>query len=316
MLSDRKGAPEPQARSSRVIKSDNVSHSRYAFPVLGGGQDANGVPGPDAAAPAKRSVPARPGPSAVPMPAPVSQEPPRPRQDPHEAELRARALERRAQAVLSEAEEAAEMRIKLAEEHARATLAQAAEAAGHVREEARRQGREDGYNEGLQQGLEAARAEADQLVSQAQGEAEALVAGAAQVAEQIRREALAARADIMESAKAQLLDLAFAMARQILKAELALQPAAVLPMLEAALAKVKGEEEPQVRVSPETLALLEEHRGRLLAAIPGARRITLEADPGLVPGDFVVQSGQGFVDGRTDRQLEVLESEVAAAEER
>jgi flagellar assembly protein FliH len=300
LLSDGGGLQEPRSRSSRVIKSDVVSHLSFAFPTLGGG--AGDRPAAQLA--------------EVPPALPVTHQVSRARQGTGDAELRARALERRATAVLAEAEEAAEMRIKLADEHARTTLVQAAEAAGHVREEARRQGREEGYAEGLRHGMEAARAESESVLAAAQADAEAEVAGAAQVAEQVRREALAGRAEVLDAAQGQLLDLAFAMARQILKTELTLQPGAALPMLEAALAKLKGEEEPQVRLSPQTLAVLEEHRGRLLAALPGARRIALEADPGLEPGDFVVQSNQGFVDGRVDRQVQVLESEVAAAGER
>jgi flagellar assembly protein FliH len=231
-----------------------------------------------------------------------------------EAEAQARAMERRAAHVLAESEEAAARRVADAEERAHALLFEAEAGAGQLREAARQAGYEEGWAVGHAEGLQAGQDEASRLVAGANQEADALLAEAQAAAVSIREGALAERDRMLDASREQLLDLAFAMARQILRAELALTPTAVLPMLEAALAKCKGEEEPQVRVSPEVQQILEEQRGRLLAAIPGARRVVVEADPALEKGDFLVQGAQGFIDGRLDQQLAVVESEVREEE--
>lgn len=231
-----------------------------------------------------------------------------------DAEAQARAMERRAAHVLAEAGEAALRRLADAEEHAQALLAEAQAGAEQVREAARQAGFEEGRSAGHATGLHAGQAEAEALLAGARHEAESLIAEAQAAAVSIREGALAERDRLLDASREQMLDLAFAVARQILRVELSLTPTAVLPMLEAALAKFKGEEEPQVRVSPEVHQVLEEHRGRLLAAIPGARRVVVEADPALERGDFLVQGAQGFIDGRLDQQAAVVEAEVREEE--
>lgn len=231
-----------------------------------------------------------------------------------EAEAQARAMERRAAHVLAEAEEAAARRVADAEAYTNALLAEAEAGVEQLRETARQAGYEEGRSAGHAAGLEVGQAEAEQLLAGARQETELLIAEAQAAAVSIREGALAERERLLDASQEQILDLAFAVARQVLRAELVLNPMAVLPMLEAALAKFKGEEEPQVRVSPEVHALLEEQRGRLVAAIPGARRVAVEADPALETGDFMVQGAQGFIDGRLDQQVAVVESEVREEE--
>lgn len=292
---------------SRVIKSDGVGEFRPAFPVL---QTAP----PEAFLPvdAPAEVPEAPGPAAAPPAKP--QRPPQSPAQAVEVDERARALERRAMAVMEEARETAAHRLAEAEAEAAALVAGAREAAEQIRTEAREAGAREGYEQGYQEGRTAAGAEAGQMLTVAAREAETMLAEVRSMAESIRQGAQEQRARMLDTARMELLDLAFAMARQVLKAEIALRPEAMLPMLEAALTKLKGEEEPQVRVSPTVHALLEEHRGRLLAAIPGARRVVTEADPGLADGDFVVQGTQGYVDGRLERQVQVLEADLRSEE--
>jgi flagellar assembly protein FliH len=311
----------PQGRPSRVIKSHEVERLRAAFPALDpavtevfvpAGQEAVPLPDP---APAPAWAPVREEPSQPVQPYVM---PPDPRRHvlevPEEVQARIQAMERRAAAVLEEAEEAAHRRVAEADAQVAQLLETTAAEAARVRTEAEQAGYEAGYADGHQEGVAAAQAEATALLAGARSEAETELGEARAMAESIRQAAVQERAELLEATWSQVLDLAFAMARQVLKAELQLRPEALLPMLGAALARLKGEEEPQVRVSPEVLALLEEHRGRLLAAVPGARRLTLEADPSLAPGDFLVQGSQGFVDGRLERQMQVMESEMKSGE--
>lgn len=305
-MSSNVPSQEQRQRQSRVIKSADAAAMRFAFPTLAldGGAAAAATAPADAAG---TRLPAG-GASAPPSQA-------APSRAMQEAEARTRALERRAAAILAEAEDAAASRINDAERQAEALVAQAKADAEQIREDARRAGVKTGYDMGYQNGQRNGMEEAEALVAAGRAEAESLVAEANAAAESLHRGALEERERLIDSTKEQLLDLALAMARQVLKAELTLAPQAMLPMLEAAIIKLKGEEEPQVRVSPVVLAALEEQRGRLVAAAVGAKRIVMEADPGLEPGDFVVQGSQGFVDGRIDRQIQVLASEIRSPQE-
>lgn len=309
MLSNRPVERERGGRS-RVIKSERGTASGFAFPDLDSPMLEDLAPAPGSALPPADSGASEQPSSEVPLfSGPVRTVTPA-----ADMEARARALERRAVHVLDEAVESAARRIQEAEEQAQVILAAAGEAAERARVAAEAAGRAEGYDAGYAKGLESGNAAAETLLGEARDEADAMLAQAALEAESIRAEAVAARKSWLSTTQVQLLDLAFAMARQVLKAELELRPVAALPMLEAALAKLRGEEEPHLRVSPDLLPVLEANRARLLAAVAGARRIELEADPGLSAGDFVLQGNQGIVDGRVDRQMQVLEAAVREEE--
>jgi flagellar assembly protein FliH len=230
-------------------------------------------------------------------------------------EARARAMERRAMAVLEEAEETGGTRLTEAEAQALDLITRAGEGAEAIQAEAQASGFALGQAEGYEAGLAGGRAEAEALLAEARAEVALIIAAAQHSAETVRQEALEQRSLLLDASSEQLHDLAMAMARQVLKAELTIRPEAFVPMLEAALAKLKGEEEPQIRVSVEALAVLEEHRGRLLAAVPGTRKLDVDGDPALGPGDFVVQGSQGFVNGRLESQLDVLATKIRTEEQ-
>lgn len=309
MSSDRSDQKQQRSPHSRVIKSHQVTGTRFAFPTLE--QVAPGDLPPSVSTDFQPGVTTKKGP-VVPNADLVELE--RLQSEARDAEARARAMERRAAAVLQEAEEAATARLRTAHDEAHAIIAKAEEAYHAIEEEAHEAGLGSGQAQGYAEGKAQARQEADALRAQAGADADAMRAALQDEIAQTRQQMMAERDQLLDAARAQVLELAFVMARQVLKTELALRPEAMVPMLEAALAKMKGDEEPQLRVSPQVLALIEEQRGRLLAALPGARRLGMEPDGSLEPGDFVVQGTQGFVDGRIDRQVEVLEEETRSEE--
>lgn len=227
-----------------------------------------------------------------------------------DTEARALAMERRAAALLKEAQETALDRLVQMEEQVDEALIRAVQSAQTMEIEGRNRGLEVGREEGLLHGREAGLLEGEALVRQARSEAESLTAEALASAEAVKLQAIRERSELLDASKAQVLDLAFAMARQILRAETTLRPVSMLPMLEAALAKLKGDLDVNIRVSTQVLGTLEEHRGRLLAAAPGTRHLALEGDQSMLAGDFVVQGSQGVVDGRIDEQVHVLDEAV------
>lgn len=306
-----------------MLKSHEVAGAGFAFPLM------EQIVPPGDLPPSLSADPDRPGagvkesepseqaqvPSAVAPVEPAAQ--PGPAAKPpeevqrmlliaREAEARAHALERRAQALLEEAEETGFMRLNEVEDQIEQMLAKAVAAVERIEGEAREKGYAAGREEGWMAGVAAGQAEADALLARAQTDAEALLSQARMDAESIRQEAVRRRNALLDAGKDELLDLALVIARQVLRTEIQLRPQSMMPMLEAALAKMKGEEEPHLRVSPEVLDVLAEHRGRLLAAVPGVRKLGVEKDHSLQPGDFVVQGHQGVVDGRIEEQVNVM----------
>lgn len=293
-MSDRTDQSATSKPKQRILKSHEVSGSGFAFPALEQIATGDLPPSVSKALPAE-SVP------------PTSPEVGVHREAAREAEARAHASERRAAALLAEAEQTALDRLGEVEGQIEEMLSRALAAVDQIEADARERGLKLGRDEGIKLGAEAGRREGEDTLRRARAEAESLLKDARRVAETTRADAVRQRAELLDSSRSQVVDLALAIAHQILKAEVALRPDALVPMVEAALTKMKGEEEPLVRVSPAVLAVLEEQRGRLLAALPGARRLTIEADAALREGDFMVQGTQGVVDGRMGEQVKLVD---------
>jgi flagellar biosynthesis/type III secretory pathway protein FliH len=99
--------------------------------------------------------------------------------------------------------------------------------------------------------------------------------------------------------------LAVAIARQIVQHELMIDPLRVGELVRRALELLPLDTTIEVRLNPADLATLGEATERTVP--PGrAVRLTWLADPGLEPGNFVIESPQRIVDGRSDVALRDL----------
>jgi flagellar biosynthesis/type III secretory pathway protein FliH len=229
------------------------------------------------------------------------------------AEERAQALERRAEAILLEAEQTLTMRLTEAERRVKELYSQVDQATESIQAESYQLGLVAGQRDGFQAGLTAGQLEAKSLVDEAEEASSVLLSEAEKVVARIHEQALVERGELLVSAQAQILGLTFAVAKQILRAEVELSPEKILPMIEAALAKMKSETQAVLRVSPAVEALLEQHRFRLVGIVQ-AKDIEIISDTSFGPGDFVAQGISGTVDGRLERQVEVLERIVKTEE--
>jgi len=174
-------------------------------------------------------------------------------------------------------------------------------AAAALREEARRQGYEDGFKEGYAEGL--VRGEAAGL-AQAGGRIEE----AAHRAQNIIALAQEQATQGLLNAERQLLDLAVAIARRILGQEIARDQTAVLPIVQAALTKVRDQEQITVRVNPENYEAVLAARLQLQASLTRDNALTVAADSSLAQGDCVLETPYGKVDARIDTQLELVKT--------
>lgn len=175
-----------------------------------------------------------------------------------------------------------------AKARARALLEQARRDAQALAAAARQQG----YEAGRREGLQAARAEAAQLMDSAQ----ALLA-------QARRE----RQAILQAAEADIARLAFEIARKVVGDAIQAEPAAVLPIVRAAVERLAEEDELVVRVNPRDAVLVEEQRAAWLEGIPAKKAVRVVEDSSVEPGGCVIESEHGMVDARTGRRLDRIE---------
>jgi flagellar assembly protein FliH len=103
-------------------------------------------------------------------------------------------------------------------------------------------------------------------------------------------------------AETDVVQLALAIARRILRRELQVDPEAILGLAKAALERVSLREVTEIRVAPAHVEPLTLHLGRLGA--PEA--IQVLADPALEPGALLLATRSGLADASAHTQLEEI----------
>lgn len=119
---------------------------------------------------------------------------------------------------------------------------------------------------------------------------------------------------LAELARNDALEIGFLVARRILEAELATGPEALFALVRGALKRAGDSRTVVVRVHPEAVELVS---GQAAAGQLGATAASIEVtgDPTLEPGDVVVETDFGKVDGRLRTRLDELHRSASAAME-
>jgi flagellar biosynthesis/type III secretory pathway protein FliH len=159
----------------------------------------------------------------------------------------------------------------------------------------------------------AVRAAAEQVRAAAllEGRAEGLAAAVEQVGARLGQVA-EAQAAWLARAELDLPELAVEMARRILGQELRSDPGAILAGALAALRVAGPARQLRIRVHPEVVAHLRERTPALAGQAEG-RALELVGDAALVPGDVLVETEAGQVDGRLESRLERFRAALARA---
>lgn len=151
---------------------------------------------------------------------------------------------------------------------------------------------EEGYQEGLKRGAQ---------------EAEKLKETALDMVRQARQARIAAA----EEAKEELIRFSLQVARRVINRELATDPTVVLDMLREALELMPRGVEIMMRAHP-TFVQAVQDAGDLNGGNGGGQyQLTCLADEDMDPGDFLLETIYGEVDGRIDTQLERLAQEIS-----
>jgi flagellar assembly protein FliH len=134
----------------------------------------------------------------------------------------------------------------------------------------------------------------------------------ARVSEAVR--ALSQQAErLAEQARGDAIEIGFQVASRILETETRSNPEAIFSLVRSALRKAGDSRRVVVRVSPGDASALESGRDRLGDGVLAAARVEIVADAALGPGDCLVETDFGQVDGRLATRLAEAKRAVKAA---
>ena len=152
-----------------------------------------------------------------------------------------------------------------------------------------------------------ARAEAAYQRGFGEGEAAARASAAARVDAAVERLAQTVkelsgwRARLRQQAERDLIKLAVAMARRILRREISVDPDVLVGIAKAALEKLAGMEACRLRVNPAHAPALTNYFKN------SGTRVEVVADPSLEPGAALFESARGSLDAGVESQLSEIE---------
>jgi flagellar assembly protein FliH len=141
------------------------------------------------------------------------------------------------------------------------------------------------------------------------GEAEALARERAKVDSVVTRlteaaaGAAASRKEFRREAEEDCVKLAVAVARRVLRRELAMDPEALLGIVKAALARMEGREVDRLRLHPDDAEIVD----GALKELPGRSSLQIVADASLEPGACILETSRGGLDASVETQLREIE---------
>ncbi len=180
--------------------------------------------------------------------------------------------------------------------------AEAAADPAAILEQARQEAEEkvrEAYAEGMRRGLEAG----EEKFNDSVGESATMLN---QAAESIKQ----AREEFLESIEPQMVQLATSIASKILDWETQVSAEVVKRTTHTVLKRILDEERVVLRVSPQDLATLREHRIQLLEEFEGIKQLELHADESIAPGGCIAVTEHLRIDGRLESQLEQIMNQL------
>ncbi|MDI6734806.1 MAG: FliH/SctL family protein [bacterium] len=194
--------------------------------------------------------------------------------------------------VLSEAKKKAAEIINQANEKAEVILTQAKTQIAEIEQNAKEQAHQEGFDAGKEKGIKAGEESLKKMFSEIQN---------------VLIEAKNKRAEIIHANQEMIVELAFMIAKKIIKAESITNKETLLKNLNAALKKLKDKEKIKVKLNPVYLAELGNMKERLLAQASGLEGITFEEDQNIEPGGCLIETNFGLIDATISSQLEVIQ---------
>ena len=122
------------------------------------------------------------------------------------------------------------------------------------------------------------------------------------------------RAKLVKNSTQDMLKLVLAVAEQVIHCEVKGDPLIIVGTLQKALQSAISSDIYHVKVHPDDLAIVMEHKPMFLASISGLKNITLEGDASVTPGGCLIESEIGQVDATIEGQLAELRKQLLPVE--
>jgi len=128
-----------------------------------------------------------------------------------------------------------------------------------------------------------------------------------QEAQNLLDKAAEERHSIIAGSEDEIVQLAVTVARKIISHELAVNPDTIVDIVKRAIDKTSDREELTVWVNPENLESTISAQEDISLSSKGIRKLKILADATVAPGGCVVETQNGTVDARVERQLSEIE---------
>lgn len=135
-----------------------------------------------------------------------------------------------------------------------------------------------------------------------------------QLLSRLLEEFQALKPSLMKSAENEILQLALAVAKRILRKEISESPERLLTAIHAAIQKMGQVETLVIHLHPQDLERLRKERDQVVEWIGKAQWLRMEPDVALQLGECVIESNDQIVDLRIDSQLAVIEEALLKTE--
>ncbi len=114
---------------------------------------------------------------------------------------------------------------------------------------------------------------------------------------------------ILKESEEDMLTIALAVARQIVRKEVMENPEVIIKNIQTAIKKIGQTEKVLIRLHPDDYEVISQDAEDLLGPMKQNVRLRFETDAELMPGDCVVEGEERMVDARLKNQLDVFEAE-------
>ena len=124
------------------------------------------------------------------------------------------------------------------------------------------------------------------------------------------------REETYQSVEKEVVELALAIARQVICREVTMDREIVVCVAREALAKVGDSGIIKIKMSTADLQFINETRHQLSSLISNIDDVTLEAEESIQSGGCIIETDLGEIDARIEKQLQAVEESFRAATEK
>lgn len=212
-----------------------------------------------------------------------------------EATEKAESVGKKANAIWEQAKAQAEDLEKKAQEKAEAIIKKAQEETEEEKKNVLAKAREKGEQEGLKKGQEKMDREIERILTELEKKLEN--------GKKARRESLiAAQKDILE--------LALAISKRIIKEESQLNPEIIMGNIEEAVKRINDKENIAFVISPKDLEVVEKNKEIIIQKVAGLKYIRILEDPNIERGGLVIETNYGTIDATLSSMTAQLEKTI------